>query len=409
MVTRTAKSGTAQSRSAESGTAKSRLCTVVAATAVLAATAAPSVSATPVRHGHPAPGTVVGSAPLTEDLWVPGTGAAYRLTYTTTDAHGRTARSTGSVFVPKGEAPQGGWPVVSWAHGTVGLDDSCAPSLVGSSAQERDLAYLAKWMEQGYAVVASDYVGLGTKGLMPYLDGRTTAHNVVDMVKAGRNFAEERLPQSARLSREWVTIGQSQGAGAAIYTARHATEFGGAELDYRGAVGTGTPAYVEKLVAAAEPSDEPSSPVTTAYGAYIFAALRDVHPELRINRVLSREGKEFIDRAEKECLRPFEKRIEEAGVSSGDFLDRPVNEIPGFAETVREYMGMPEDGFDQPFFMAHGTKDKDVPISATAAYAAALKANGEPVTFATYPTDHSGTMAASQPDTVPFVRELFAD
>ena len=35
---------------------------------------------------------------------------------------------SGSVAVPKGKAPKGGWPVITWAHGTTGLADSCAPS-----------------------------------------------------------------------------------------------------------------------------------------------------------------------------------------------------------------------------------------------------------------------------------------
>ena len=41
-----------------------------------------------------------------------------------------------------------------------------------------------------------------------------------------------------------------------------------------------------------------------------------------------------------------------------------------------------------------------------APYVAQLKANGEPVDFHTYPTDHNGTMAASLPDSIPFVRAL---
>ena len=39
-----------------------------------------------------------------------------------------------------------------------------------------------------------------------------------------------------------------------------------------------------------------------------------------------------------------------------------------------------------------------------AGYVAQLKANREPVDFHTYPTDHNGTMAASLPDSIPFVR-----
>ena len=204
------------------------------------------------------------------------------------------------MFVPKGKAPRGGWPVVSWAHGTSGLADRCAPSRVGPALPERDRPYLSRWIAEGYAIVASDYVGLGTPGLAPYLDGRTTAHNVVDMVKAGRAVAADRGGRRARLARDWVAIGQSQGGGAAIYTARYATEFGGPGLTYRGAVGTGTPAYIEKAMDLVGPG-VPPAPITnglTAYLSYIFAALRYVHPELGIDGILTDTGRKYLALAE---------------------------------------------------------------------------------------------------------------
>jgi hypothetical protein len=75
------------------------------------------------------PGTVVAAARLRRGLWIPGTTArAFKLKYVTTDARGKRALSTGTVFVPKGHPPRGGWLVISWAHGTSGLGDRCAPS-----------------------------------------------------------------------------------------------------------------------------------------------------------------------------------------------------------------------------------------------------------------------------------------
>ena len=71
-------------------------------------------------------------------------------------------------------------------------------------------------------------------------------------------------------------------------------------------------------------------------------------------------------------------------------------------------MAMPEKGFDKPFFMGHGFRDTDVPYTVTLPYVQRLKANGQPLTFKTYDTDHSGTVIQSQEDTHPFVRKLFA-
>ncbi|WP_439030986.1 lipase family protein [Gordonia terrae] len=352
-------------------------------------------------------GSVVASRDLAPQFRVPGSARATVLTYVTTNTFGQKALSTGTVFIPSGTAPRGGWPVISWAHGTSGLGDDCAPSVRGPGLPERDLPYLARWMQQGYAIVASDYAGLGTPGLHAYLDGRTTAHNVVDMVRAGREYSSN-LPVGQRLSRSWAAVGQSQGGGAAIYTARHATAFGGDELDYRGAVGTGTPAYIERLVQVAGPGVPPIaiSPALTAYVSYIAASLRYAHPELGIDRLLTPTGRKYLALAETQCVAEFEDRLR--GVSLGDFFSAPLTGLPGFAATLARYMGMPENGFDKPFFMGHGLFDTDVPYPTTAAYVAALTANRQPVTFRTYQSDHSGTLIRSQADAIPFLGRLFA-
>ncbi|OZE33592.1 lipase [Rhodococcus sp. 05-2254-6] len=364
------------------------------ATALLAvpASAAPSITQKI--------GDVVSTRDLDRNLWIPGAASAEVLTYVTTDTFGEKALSTGTVFLPPGTAPEGGWPVISWAHGTSGLGDACAPSLIGPTYAERDLPYLANWLAQGYAIVASDYAGLGTPGLPTYLDGRTTAHNVVDMVKAGRNYSED-------LSRSWVAVGQSQGGGAAIYTARYATEFGGPDLDYRGAVGTGTPAYIEKLISIGGPGVPPVVLPSglTAYVAYIGASLRYAHPELGLDDILTPLGKKYADLAETTCVTDFEAQLD--GVTIGDFFTAPLTGLPNFTAVLDDYMAMPETGFDKPFFMGNGLQDIDVPFPTTAAYVARLTANGQPVTFRAYNTDHSGAFVQSQADTIPFVANLF--
>lgn len=122
-------------------------------------------------------------------------------------------------------------------------------SIAGPAEVDRDWGYLGAWMRQGYAIVATDYAGLGTPGEHPYLDGRVEAHNVVDAVRA----ATAHYPG---LARKCVVVGQSQGAGAAVSTARYATTFG-PDLDYRGAVATGTPAYIEDIITPLGPGVPP--------------------------------------------------------------------------------------------------------------------------------------------------------
>jgi hypothetical protein len=383
------------------GAIAAALCTA----AVLPFAQASAQAATPARANKPA-GTVLDVHTLRKDLWLPGTARAVVLTYVTQNTFGKPATSTGTVFLPSGPAPAGGWPVISWAHGTSGLGDSCAPSVRGPAEPERDRGVLANLLAQGYAIVASDYAGLGTPGLHAYLDGNTTAHNVVDMVKAGRNWTNG-LPASQHLARKWVTVGQSQGGGASIYTARYATQFGGTGLDYRGAVGTGTPAHIEDTVDLVGPKTPPVAltPGITAYVTYIYASLRYSHPELGINGILTDTGRTYLTMAETECVFDFESHLQ--NVSLGDYFTKPLLSLPNFKKTIDAYMKMPESGFDKPFFMGHGALDTDVPYATTLLYVTALKVNNQPVTFKTYPADHSGTLLQSQKDSVPFIAKLF--
>ncbi|MDQ2677448.1 MAG: hypothetical protein M3Y51_01790 [Actinomycetota bacterium] len=48
----------------------------------------------------------------------------HRVLYASQDHRGRTVPVSGVVLVPDGPAPEGGWPVVSWGHGTTGVADT---------------------------------------------------------------------------------------------------------------------------------------------------------------------------------------------------------------------------------------------------------------------------------------------
>jgi len=349
----------------------------------------------------PPPGTTIESVPLDPALSLTGAGPAYRVLYSTVDQHDQPAVSTGAVFLPPGPAPDGGFPVIAWAHGTVGLGDDCTPSALPRSP--RDDEYLSHWLNQGYAVVASDYAGLGTPGLMSYLNSVTTAHGVVDSVIAAHDMG---LP----LSPEWAIVGQSQGGGAAVASARWATEFSdGTGLDYRGVVATGTPANIDNFVRQAGPALQlpELGPVANAYTAYILAAFREARPDLDINSVLTPEGLAAAERAETVCVRPLTDEL--ADLNPAAFFSAPLSSIPGMADALYEYMGTPSTGFDRPLFLGVGLLDRDVPPASTLAFYDQLVANNQNVTLRIYPEeDHSGTVLASMADSTPFLRSVFA-
>lgn len=381
-------------------------------TALLALVAAPpAVAAAPDWSGLdagtyagriPAPGGLVDDVPLAPALSLPSAAAAYRILYATTNVRDQPAVSTAAVFVPAGVAPEGGWPVVAWAHGTVGLGDDCTPSAHPRS--DRDVEYLDHWLDQGYAVVASDYTGLGTPGLMSYLGTVTTAHGIVDSVVAAHHL-------DVPLSPRWAVVGQSQGGAGAVAAARYATQFSaGTGLDYRGAVATGTPAFIEELVAKAGP-DMTLPPglgsKANAYSAYILAAFRDARPDLDVNSVLSPAGRKAADDAATMCLASLDTALQDE--SPRDFFGAPLASLPGVDAALANYMGIPTSGYDRPVFLGVGMQDRDVPPTSSLRLADAMRAQGQPVELHVYPDeDHGGTVLASMADSTPFLARIFA-
>ncbi|MFE3080997.1 lipase family protein [Nocardia tengchongensis] len=364
--------------------------------AVLAAgpLAATAVADPPARAE--AAGAVVADAALPLDLWLDGTGSARKLTYWTRDSADQPALSTGVVFTPVGTPPPGGWPVLSWEHGTVGIGDDCAPSVTGRS--DRDNGFLATWLKQGYAIVATDYIGLGTPGVHAYLDGRAEAHAAIDMVRAARAVDDS-------LASKWVAIGQSQGGGAAVFTASLATRYA-PELDYRGAVATGPASNIVDAATLVGPGTTFGSSHITAYSAYVLNGVKAARPDFDLDSYLTPQGKQLVEDAKTLCFGPLADRAE--GLTLGQLLSRPLSD-GDFVPVARSVMDVPLTGYDRPLFIGQGTNDTDVPAPLTAKLVADMTLAGTHPEVHVYPgKDHSGAMLASLADSVPFVARLFA-
>jgi pimeloyl-ACP methyl ester carboxylesterase len=160
----------------------------------------------PQPLGSRAPGSLIRS----EDSGgynLPAGAHARRILYVSRALNGRAVAASGVVLIPAGTPPQDGWPVIAWAHGTSGVARQCAPSLM------KDLEYgeegLMPMVRAGFAVVATDYAGLGTPGPHAYDDKIPQANDVVYSIPA----AHAAVPT---LGSRWVVIGHSQG-GVAVW------------------------------------------------------------------------------------------------------------------------------------------------------------------------------------------------
>lgn len=344
---------------------------------------------------QPGPGTVVAVESLPGELSVPGAATAERLAFRTQWRSGASTTASGVLYLPPGQAPEGGWPVVSWAHGTVGVGDDCAPSR--NPRTDRDRTYLGHWLSRGYAVVASDYPGLGSDGLHTYLDGPSAANSVVDVVRAAR-------AAEPSLSNRWIVIGQSQGGHAALHTALLATSRA-PELDFRGMIATGAPSNLETLF----PFGGPGFPDlgldgTTVFLSYVLAGLRVARPDVDVNSYLTPVGRDVVDDAERLCYAELSDRVD--GIGVGEILARPLGD-DRMRAALADYMGVPTRGYDRPLFLGQGLRDQVVPAPLSFKLVADLWSGGTNVDYRTYPNGHSETMFDALPATTPFAATLF--
>lgn len=168
---------------------------------------------------------------------------AARVVYeSTSGVDGSTQRVSGTIFAPEGTAPEGGWPIIAYGHGTTGVLPDCGPStdpeLLGSSQ------IVAALVRSGHVVAVSDYQGLGLDGSYhPYLDARTVGNNLIDSVRAARKL----VPNT---STRWASFGGSQG-GQAAWAANELASTYGAGLDMVGSVSLVPAADITGLAAAA--------------------------------------------------------------------------------------------------------------------------------------------------------------
>src|ERR1700722_13619695 len=75
------------------------------------------------------PGTLIRSEPFV-GYSVPKGARAIRILYHSRALNDADIVASGVLLIPAGTAPQGGWPVIAWAHGTSGVARMCAPSLM---------------------------------------------------------------------------------------------------------------------------------------------------------------------------------------------------------------------------------------------------------------------------------------
>jgi pimeloyl-ACP methyl ester carboxylesterase len=147
------------------------------------------------------------------------------LNYTTVGAQGEAANASGVMLVPAGSCANGSYPLIAYGKGT----DVQKPRTLANPADGETFLLAAMYAAQGYAVVATDYLGFAksTYTYHPYLHADSEASAMVDSLRAARNAAQT---QGVGLSGKVMLTGYSQGGHSSMAAQRsierdYASEF----------------------------------------------------------------------------------------------------------------------------------------------------------------------------------------
>jgi len=345
---------------------------------------------TPLNLSATKPGELLGKEAFA-GYALPKGATAVRILYHSLDATGQDVATSGVVLVPAGTAPPKGWPVIAWAHGTSGVARLCAPSAM------KDVYYgaegLMPMVAAGFAVVASDYHGLGTAGPHQYVNKIAQARDVVYSIPAARAAVSS-------LGSKWVVDGHSQGGLAAwgVAEAEHDLK----DPDYLGAVSVAGVAREVDFF-----SHLSDTPGVGFYLAFMAAGIHARYPEFNPRDLLSDSVLEhYEDVTTKGCF--YYGYATYAALPSGTLL-RPKWEKSAWIHRFFEDNAVGNTPIGGPLFVIAGEADQTVPITGVRAAVKLMCTAKQLVTFRSYPgLDHDPTMEKSTPDQLTWIRARFA-
>jgi pimeloyl-ACP methyl ester carboxylesterase len=184
-------------------------------------------------------------------------------------------------------------PVLSWAHGTTGLGDQCAPSRTYTGGGGIETILAIGVVSLGFTFVATDYEGLGTPGVHPYLVGQSEGRGVLDIVRAAAQIEGT----GATADSPVAIFGHSQGGHAALMAAELATAYA-PELAIVGTVAVAPPgdlALIERGTSAA------GEMLAGGFGMMLDAGFAAAYPDLPADALVSPEGLDVLEAIGEVC------------------------------------------------------------------------------------------------------------
>jgi len=314
------------------------------------------------------PGSIIRVWPL--ESGGPGDSDAFRFLYRSTGVKGEPIPVSGAIFIPSGPAPAGGRHIIAWAHPTSGVAPDCAPSLYPDRAGL--IWNLNDMLSQGYIVVATDYPGLGTDGVHPYLIGESAGRAVLDSVRAAQHLSRNTA------SNRFAVWGHSEGGHAALFTGELAARYA-PDLTLVGVAAAAPATYLVDLFE----DDAATEQDLIAMALLSWSRLENIAPAT----IVEPSVMPAFNATARGCLTSiaqFQALEKSAKPLQKRFLKiDPTKTEPWKGIMVRNSPGQAPAG--APVFIAQGGADSTVDPKVTKRFAKALCAKGERVAFIELP------------------------
>lgn len=275
---------------------------------------------------------------------------AWQMIYRSTSATDEANAVSGTLLVPRTPWSRGLRPLVSYAVGTHGLGDACAPSYRLRTGTENEILLINQALLNNWAVVLTDYEGLGTTGQHTYAVGRSEGHAVLDAARAATRLSGSGLSRSGPVG----LFGYSQGGQATAFAAELEPTYA-PELNLVGVATGGVPANLAQVARFNDGNLGFSLVLAAAVG---HAAAYDDVP---FEEILNDLGRRTVPRVASACT------VELATIAPGGRLTDFVT-VPDPLSHPRWQARLAENRAGQrapaaPVYLYHGTLDELIPFS----------------------------------------------
>ncbi|HYB52813.1 MAG TPA: alpha/beta fold hydrolase [Thermoanaerobaculia bacterium] len=332
-----------------------------------------SVSAASGQQEQPPPtptlaATNPGDLLHVESFPAPEGSKAWKIVYFSIGLSGEPITVSGLLIAPDAPAPDGGRPIVAWAHPTTGVSESCAPSLFPDPWKK--IPGLSELIGRGFVVAATDYPGLGMPGPHPYLIGESEARAVIDSVRAAR-----RIPECGAGSR-FAAWGHSQGGHAALFAGQLAGAYA-PELTLVGVAAIAPATDLEQLLK--EDIGEELGRVLTAFAISSWSEVYNVSAD----EVINPPARAVVRRVSRDCVENILEglKVEMDGWSLTPRFLKPAAYTRQPWRRILDENRPGQRPAGAPVYVAQGVEDKLVRPEVTSRFVDGLCARGERVTF----------------------------